>query len=847
MLLEKSLKSGRGINDRNIVEVETCLAMTAAERSARKAARELFNCLANGEQHITVAQLEKKMRQIYKLKSNGNRANQRDISPYQSIRQNVILNPSGNITEANLISAAMNYSNGQLPAISSSLTLSTPHPDTLNHIPYFHRLLLHPFMFIYLIYHKYLNFIAQLPGSPISCLSIALLVACFANVNRLFAMIPVLIYYVTLSVMIVSTFKMFKLKHNFDDFQMWSRLFLSFDQHVNTEASENQFLRREMQPYLVHFSAFFINVIVSPAIPIEWKLSSEMTILSFTLLFATLLVFMYNTRYSYPDPVVLLSFGLNVLVKFPYEMNAAVSNGWEFLDSSLPHFPTFLVGNGIEFCLNSRALLYLMIPAILLVLARRQNWHGIYQFLIPHCVTLSWLQICIISSQSATMFELIRGSLGLVALLFCMPLFGVVTLMIPVFAAVQSLALPTSTMRLIASISLTVAAMLMSCLLARYRMTKKYVTAFQILLCALATFYVSQPYLSSSSSPEDIYHQMQQNVPIDGVPLPPVDETWTNLQYRLFNRQCLMPLKAEGNRISAQLKCTHFDSVEVKWEGKVINAEISQMYNWRSHLLSYLPDVIASPIECTFGESNQIPFEVQDNEEIEHLKNVFKEQKRCNLNQWSTYEYRIDVSVDSYEQLHLKASHIFTNFTHSLVRGDRIWFKGKLSMSLADIDSVNVFRTGHEPNRHSIVVNVNSIGCIKCQQTDLRSVSEIVLPKLSGQNLFNGLKYLMNVLFNPLIKINWRIRTQNKSNIYYLPVICFQIEIISSFHRFAYLICTHKSIETENITDLCDSVQRMKIDNGSGLNINLIDFSLASYQVYVELNRYSSLSWNAEC
>lgn len=423
------------------------------------------------------------MRQIYNLKSRTDRdeerraaANEHDMSPYHTLRRNVLSDLSNNITEAHLITAAMNYSSGQLPAISSSLTLSTPHPDTLNHIPYFHRLLFHPLMFIYLIYHKYMNLLTKFPGSTVNCVLFALLLMYTTSFSNLLLVMPVTIYYISLLVMILATFKMFKTKHNFDDFQMWSRLFLSFDQHVDTAASENQFLRSAMQPYLIYFSAFFCNVIISPTIPVEWKLPSEITVISFVLLFVTMLVFMYNNRYPFPDVLALLSFGLNVLVKFPYEMDA----GWRFFDLKIPIFPTYLIGNGIEFCLNCRALLYLLMPGILLMMARRQNWHGIYQYLIPHCVTLSWLQICIISSQSATTFELIRGTLGLTALLFCLPLFGIVTLMIPVFATVQSFSLTTSTMRLIASLTMAAVALMISCTLASYRRTKKFVTIFQV-------------------------------------------------------------------------------------------------------------------------------------------------------------------------------------------------------------------------------------------------------------------------------------------------------------------------------------------------------------------------------
>lgn len=495
MLLSKSLKTGRGINDRNITEVETCLAMTQSERNARKAARELFNCLKqtnnSGEHYITVAQLEKKMRQIYKLKtsrcredpsspsSSSSSLNEHDISPYHSIRPNIMSSPGNYISEENLISAAMQVVHGQLPNISSALTLSVPHPETLNHIPYFHRLLFHPLLFLYLIYHQYLNALARFPSSLANFLIFLMILSYTTTISNMLAFMPVIIYHSSLVVMIVSTLKMFKSKHRYDDFRIWSQLFLSFDQQFDTSA-ENAFLRKELQPYLIYFSAFFVNVIVSPTIPLDWRMSSEVTIISFILIFVTLFIFMYNNRNPFPDFLILLSFGINVLVKYPFEIDAEMWSNWLLFDLKVPTFAPFSIGHGIEFCFNCRGLLYLLIPGILVTLAHRHNWHGIYQCLIPHCITLSWLQVCIISSQSATMFEMVRGTLSLAGLLFCLPLFGLVTLMIPVFVTVESMALTNAVHRLIASISIAGIALVVSCLLATYRRTKKYVTILQV-------------------------------------------------------------------------------------------------------------------------------------------------------------------------------------------------------------------------------------------------------------------------------------------------------------------------------------------------------------------------------
>lgn len=426
-LLNDCYRTGRGINEANEEDVRSCLAMSPGERSARRAAQELFASLSNGEEYVTAAQLEKRMREIYKLDKKRKRTrpdgaeageDRVETSPdrngsFSGSRMNRSsgqFHPVNHISEANLLSAAVNYSNGRLPFVSNALTLSVPNPQSLDHIPCFHRPFFHPIMFFSLLYHRLLDMIAAFPGSNFNGIQMILLLiaySLFASEN-LFTLVPVTAYYVSLIVMVLCSFKMLKSKHDFIDFRMWSGLFLRYgDEHLNTDDSENQYLRNNLRPYLYFFVAFFVNVMLQPNINDQWLPFSEITVVAFVLTFVTMLAFMYTSRDPFPDYLILFSFGLNVLAKYPYEMDSVVTTGWRFLDLKVPAFSTFVIGNGIEFCLNCRALLYLIIPAFLAFIARRNSWRGIYQYLIPHCVTLAWLQICIIGSQSATMFGLV--------------------------------------------------------------------------------------------------------------------------------------------------------------------------------------------------------------------------------------------------------------------------------------------------------------------------------------------------------------------------------------------------------------------------------------------------------
>lgn len=484
-LLANCYRDGKGINENNETAVCDCLNMSQGERSARRAAKEVFQYLSNGEEGITVRQLEKKLREIYKLDKrrpsrydlqkngyspasiaggsatmNGSGDGHHNISrspmhfngPSGS---HTVRNADGNITEANLVSEAIHYAHGHLPFENQQIVISVPHPQTLDHIPCFHRPFFNPIMFFLLLYHRFVAILSTLPGSLYSNLQLilALVVYCLYTMDSLTKYLPLGLYYVTFLLMTVTTFKMLKTKHEFVDFRLWSGLFLRYgDQHVDAEESENRFLRNNMSPYLVFFVAFVVNLITYPFISDQWLPNSELTVISFIIMCITLLAFMYTSSDTHPDYPILFSFGLNVLAKYPYEMDNVVTTGWRFLDLKVPAFATFVIGNGIEFCINCRALLYLTIPAVLLYLAYRDNWRGTCRYLIPHCVTLSWLQICIVSSQSATMFGLVRAALGLSGMLLFLPLFGIATLLIPVFAAIEWLSLTDPTIRLMSSV-----------------------------------------------------------------------------------------------------------------------------------------------------------------------------------------------------------------------------------------------------------------------------------------------------------------------------------------------------------------------------------------------------------
>lgn len=795
-LLGACFRTRRGITAANESDIRKFLAMSPGERSAKRAAQELFASLSGGEEFVTVEQLERRMREIYKLQKrkkknedeagpshNGNvpikdKDDDEDVSSSSSKSSSPVrlhstrdrlMDDRSHISEANLVSAAHNYSNGIIPAVNQALTISIPHPQSLDHVPCLHRPFFHPTMFFALLYHRFITIFSSFPTEAIAKFQILIVLATYAVVSteNFLIFLPTIGYYLTLAAMVVSSFKMLKSKHEFIDFRIWSGLFLSYDDHVNASDSESLYLRNNMKPYLWFLVAFAGNLMLFPLISDQWLPHSEITVIAFTLTFVTMFCFMHTSSSQSPDFLVLFSFALNVLAKYPYEMDSVVTNKWRFLDLKLPGFSTFVIGSGIEFSMNCRGILYLLIPVFMFFLAKRRSWRGIYQFLFPHCVTLAWLQISIISSQSATTFGLMRSALGLAGVFLFLPLFGLVTLLIPVFAAVEWLSLTDSTNRIFVTISTSIIAITGSCFMAISNRTGKYVTFVQILLCILASCFLFRPYMMGSE--ESMYSSyLQQTSAESKVPqsdriLDALDEPGA-LSWDLYHKYCLA--WTHTNRVNTQIRCSHLDGSEIYWDGIVADVGISNVRNWRRDLIqNYLPEFVSSNFVCYFGEPNRA--NCFDGENCD-IKDFIEGQKSCNVDKWNSYEYEIEVKIASPQgilnlnarqeaKVVIRAQHVFGNFTQRINSSDKIWFKGILRTSLSSRAEEFVVQKPQDSDdykrRKHTRVELTAIGCRKCSDKSLLPTSTKSNLKMESRmkDLRRALKYLLNVLFNPLV------------------------------------------------------------------------------------------------
>lgn len=453
VLLSDCYSTRRGINESNECEVRLCLEMSPAERAARKAARELFLCLSNGEsEFITASQLENKMREIYQMDTNNNNGNRRlgpAMHQYLNHRNN-----SEILTEANLITAAVNYSNGLLPNLNNTICVTREHPDSLNHIPSFYQPLFHPLLFITLLYHRLVERLAALPDLLWQYkLPLLLLVYLVFSKEReiLLKIVPTALYLLSIALMVIATFRMLKAKHDFIDFRLWSGLFQHFGRELALyrDGTEAQFLRNNLRPYLYFFVALIVNVMLRPVVKHELLPHAEITIVGLALTLVTAVVFMCSSGSHasrgnastrlFPNIFILLSLLVNVLAKYPYDIENVMESSWQIFDSLLPGgYDSHKLGSGIELRLNFKALFYLLIPLLLIQIGSCEKWRGIYKYLMPHCVTLSWMQIGMSYAQDSTGLGLLRASAELLMTVLFLPLVGLAAMLVPVLTAVEA-------------------------------------------------------------------------------------------------------------------------------------------------------------------------------------------------------------------------------------------------------------------------------------------------------------------------------------------------------------------------------------------------------------------------
>lgn len=657
--------------------------------------------------------------------------------------------PNEKLTEDHLVSAAVDYSRGHLPIVNKILCLSDPNLRALDHIPFIHRSILHPILALKILYFKLLGIVGDkalpmflsLLRSDFQLIFLILIYA-FASSENAIYFLPMVLYYITFICMVCTSFKMLHNRREYSDFRLWSGLFICYSGGcLNVDETEHLYVCNNLKPYWQFFLCLLVNLLVYPLISDQWIPQSELAILAFLFTFITLLGFMPKHRSKTVfDHLVLLSFGINVLAKYPYETDPVVAQGWRFLELKIPTFPSYVIGNGIEFCINFKFILYACIPVIFLRIASRQNWRGTYKALIPHCVTLSWLQIFIISSQGATMFGFLRGTLALVGFVVFLPLLGITSVLLPVVAVTKWIIVSNFIYSICIFIILSCIGLGICWLCAQTRY-KKYTAVIQIILMVLAFIVLIN---STHIKPHNDYYDDNKKAQI--------------LTWEVYQRFCHQPVWQEENIAISQLKCAELDGTKIHWNGYINDVKIKEIVNPYKSFFDKFPDYVSRYLYCLYGEEvqaqcNSIPDLVK--EDCISFYETMKSVRRCSLQKYNIYTFEITLKMQfgiwgKATEVNLIIPDYFRDFVLKLKPTDNIWFKGTV-FNNENIGSDGILG-GLKPH-----IDLEEIGCISCQEGSLTELQFLPRGTLDSGNLLNaltiGFKFILNIFLNPILVI----------------------------------------------------------------------------------------------
>lgn len=270
---------------------------------------------------------------------------------------------------------------------------------------------------------------------------------------------------------------------------------------------------------------------------------------------------------------------------------------------------------------------------------------------------------------------------------------------------------------------------------------------------------MNQNFENSHSSQANLYGAII-DTGTDSIPSMHDNDDRFPIKWDNYYKYCYAPFIKPGNHINSQLKCSQMSGLGIMWEGTVISVEISSLENNLEQLITtYLPEFLTDLVFCWYGESNEAVDGIHVSD-FDEMKTVLKQRRKCNLNSWNTYTFNIKVNMNSGllakpTEVVLKASHAFNNFTKYLHESDRIWFKGTLLKN----SKVNPNIGGSHSWRSELIsneplVDIMAVGCIRCTHSKMEDVTVVSNSfKLNERikDLRSGFKYLLNVLFNPVI------------------------------------------------------------------------------------------------
>lgn len=241
---------------------------------------------------------------------------------------------------------------------------------------------------------------------------------------------------------------------------------------------------------------------------------------------------------------------------------------------------------GLELDFSLPSLLHVVIFVLLIIMAGRHSWRGIYKVLIPHVVCLLWWQLFTELFHFTSWSSLLRATVGWVIFVTMLPMLFLFTIGLTLAYFLQWF------MTLDVALKLAVTA--------------------AIVASSSAIFYYSKLQIPHA---EKLERRKKPLMIVAGlvvlcllVPIvyinfvPSIYGPRGPLMWDEYYNTCVSKAKGgDTNIAAAQIRCSDFVGETVNWTGTVAYVKLSSVENRFRRLVTCLPRFVQPTLECLVG------------------------------------------------------------------------------------------------------------------------------------------------------------------------------------------------------------------------------------------------------
>ncbi|XP_048585074.1 wolframin isoform X2 [Nematostella vectensis] len=437
--------------------------------------------------------------------------------------------------------------------------------------------------------------------------------------EMLWFIIPLIVFFIAVTGLVVFSMQMFYGREALKQLKSVSELMKKFDPMIDEKAAETKFMWKSIRPYISFFICLLITVAVFPLCDKSWIPCSELSLVA--------LFFTVSALRGLPsdyDDYAMYTIGIKVLTTILQSLSDV-----KWLRILCQPFISIPVPYGMELHIGLPSILHVVILAMLVVMAGRHSWKGVYKVVIPHLVCLMWWQLFTILFDHTTWRSLGRASLGWVILITMLPLLLVYVLGIVFLNFLQWFLTLDLAMRLaVAAITICISTVVVlnsnTHLPENIREKKKAI--FIGVAAVVACLFVPMLYASY--------------VPASEGPLTDL------MPWDRYDELCGPPAWPHQNEASLQAKCSEFTGAMVKWSGKVTSIRAGSVENKFRSFVMAMPTVMRPTLRCLLSSEDDDESE-DKSESSGWLFSRRSSSDPCSLMSFDRYTFVMGVAMTS--------------------------------------------------------------------------------------------------------------------------------------------------------------------------------------------------------